>query len=476
MDCTFSILNISNYNNNNFCQNTCIGQQIIPTNHDKNNNDFNSNDLRYQTRQSMLQCIEKECSIQVTECTNNTVCSNCYQDKIQNSCYTNDIFISLSDCTLCKCSEHNNIPYCATKIIDEFTNNGVINKPIICSSKEKILGNDAIIKYSTKCTNFTNMDIFLTQFDTKHFGLLNQFELCVYNYEKYNKYNNVSAYDCMYLLIDAITNINDHDEKDPVYVINKIASSLYNNGKEFCDCTEIVYTETPSCPTFINFNTLIVESLDACDSLDAIECDAWSEFLLLCYPNVHKQFNNVINFTSKEQCMYVQNDCGNIGPLPSYRKSDCNYYIDVSIRHFYNDYINNCQIDSHTNHNSISFDNNALDNNNSYERSKQPYIPPEERNKIVKKNTIEKSKTLYIFRNFIIFCIISYVVYYVYRSRNIFSSYQPLNKPIFLSRIFGYGNRIIIDDNDTDIGISLEQVKPVKTISSMPIITTVSAS
>ena len=104
--------------------------------------------------------------------------------------------------------------------------------------------------------------------------------------------------------------------------ISVLAHHLYHDAESFCDCSSDVNKLTPTCDSFINFKTLLYEAVDACRSLDQIDCAAWEEFYTPCKKNLIQMYDSV-NFDNKEQCQYVENECGGAGPFPAFRRLDC---------------------------------------------------------------------------------------------------------------------------------------------------------
>jgi hypothetical protein len=94
----------------------------------------------------------------------------------------------------------------------------------------------------------------------------------------------------------------------PKEAISALASSLYHDAEGFCDCSKRASADCPLCPSFLSFKTLLYESLDACQSLDEIDCDAWNEFSLPCQTNIRDQFTT-IDFNKNEQCKYYRWSC-----------------------------------------------------------------------------------------------------------------------------------------------------------------------
>jgi hypothetical protein len=147
----------------------------------------------------------------------------------------------------------------------------------------------------------------------------------------------------MQILSNAITNpISDKNKKNPpLDAISAVARDLYQNGESFCDCSKKASDMCPLCPSFMSFKTLLYESLDACQALDEIDCDAWSEFWKPCQNNLESEFSKS-DFKSSEQCEYTKNGCGGVGAFPAFRKLDCDKEIDNDAWQFYKKFSKNC--------------------------------------------------------------------------------------------------------------------------------------
>lgn len=95
------------------------------------------------------------------------------------------------------------------------------------------------------------------------------------------------------------------------------------------------------CSSFINFKTLMYEAVDACKSLDQIDCAAWEEFTTPCKQNLQQMFDTV-DFDKPEQCTYVESQCGGAGPFPAFRRLDCGGEIAKSAWDFHTMYERGC--------------------------------------------------------------------------------------------------------------------------------------
>jgi hypothetical protein len=149
----------------------------------------------------------------------------------------------------------------------------------------------------------------------------------------------------MRILENAINNPTkgvDPKKKDvPTAAISALANDLLNNGESFCECSSQATAASPVCTDFIHFKTLLYESIDGCKALDAIDCDAWAEYYPPCKANLVDKYKKV-DFSSKKQCEYARDRCGNVGPFPSFRRLDCGEEINGDAWDFYLDYERNC--------------------------------------------------------------------------------------------------------------------------------------
>ena len=98
---------------------------------------------------------------------------------------------------------------------------------------------------------------------------------------------------------------------------------------------------TPLCSSFTNFKTLLYESVDACKSLDQIDCAAWEEFYTPCKENLIAKFAS-IDFENVNQCEYVQASCGGVGAFPAFRRMDCGKEIAKAAWDFHIGYSRGC--------------------------------------------------------------------------------------------------------------------------------------
>jgi hypothetical protein len=142
--------------------------------------------------------------------------------------------------------------------------------------------------------------------------------------------------------------INPADNPDtPLEAIAALADLLYNQPESFCQCTEDTNADTPLCPSFHNFKTLMFETLDACTSLDEIDCDAWAEFFPPCQTNFQAKYSSTgfstNNETLREQCRFIHEEhCGGDQPFPIFRRLDCQAEVSDEAWRFFQDYSKTC--------------------------------------------------------------------------------------------------------------------------------------
>jgi hypothetical protein len=147
------------------------------------------------------------------------------------------------------------------------------------------MGAKAVVDYSN-CANLDEIGVMITDFDQSNFGQLDQFEMCAHSFHDEENHG------CMQILYNAMTNPTVKENSDaPLEAISALATDLYQNAESICDCTKQASNDCPLCPSFMSFKTLLYESLDACESLDQIDCDACSEFWKPCKDNmeVHQE-------------------------------------------------------------------------------------------------------------------------------------------------------------------------------------------
>ena len=70
--------------------------------------------------------------------------------------------------------------------------------------------------------------------------------------------------------------LNTNDKATPAEAISALAKDLLEDGENFCECSSTASKETFSCSDFVHFKSFLCESVDACKSLDTINCAAVS--------------------------------------------------------------------------------------------------------------------------------------------------------------------------------------------------------
>jgi hypothetical protein len=352
------------------CPNTC----------DKSRPDTSINDPDYMSYKDMEACIEKKCLIQAGVCTQDATCISCMSEDTPDYCFANDNFNALIDCSMCSCTT-NRPSYCDAKTSSASSSGSISGssaashegniKPAagtasgaatsgsatggtaVCGPEQTIKGTQALIKFAD-CANLDQLMAMVTEFDNDNFGMLDLFEECAHTYENQPLHGGKNALDCMKILHNIILD-DDHTENTAMAkgangevlnekvstAISALAHHLYNDAESFCNCAADVNKEAPTCNSFINFKTLLYESVDACKSLDAIDCAAWEEFYTPCKKNLMQMFDK-IDFDDQEQCTYVEKMCGGAGPFPSFRRLDCGGEIAKPAWDFHTMYSRGC--------------------------------------------------------------------------------------------------------------------------------------
>lgn len=341
MSCDFSVGAES-------CESTCTGKPNIAPN----------NDPDYKEFKDMYTCIEDHCAIQVGLCEKDATCSVCLKEEKEDFCYGSEAFIAVVDCTMCQCTERKGSEFCDTKlspgmaphIVPNPSGNGRESdgSPRPCSPAETMKGSDAVLTFGG-CTNMDQVSMLVKNYDSNNFGLLDSFEACAHKFQAAPDKGGDTALGCMQILVDAMNAAADssgeYDDNDTdgamVEAAATLASLLYHNAGDFCECSSKASADCPLCSSFIHVKTLLFESLDACNSLDEIDCDAWAEFQKPCEKNILKEFGEV-DFSSEETCTFVHENCGGAGPFPAFRRLDCEDELPKPSWDFYNDFAHAC--------------------------------------------------------------------------------------------------------------------------------------
>jgi hypothetical protein len=326
-DCDFAI-------GTNDCENTCTG--ILA-----NNDDFQFDDDTFDDFSSLEECINEKCVIQKELCEKDSNCKPCLADNIAVFCFTNELYNVVSQCTLCHCidgrkddcMDPDDDDYDDDDDEDEAMGGNNMRAPQ-CTPEQTLGGSQAIFEYS-KCSNIESTKAMIENWDENAFGGLDSFEECSHSYNKDYAHGGRNPMDCMRILT---TVLGDSNEKPAV---KDLADKLYHNGEEFCDCASKSNKECPLCQSFEHFKTLLHESIDACMALDEIDCAAWSQFSEPCRKKMIDKFNT-INFEYHDQCEFITDGCGDVGPFPAFRRLDCGKEISKSAWDFYMSYHKGC--------------------------------------------------------------------------------------------------------------------------------------
>lgn len=307
----------------NQCINTCDGSNPAPAPIDPEPEPDEDDE-----EQNQLRCIADHCSIQSAACLADTTgCALCITgiNSPWFSCSTNAKFQALTECEQCYCVEG----------MESNCDGQSGGKS--CSGVEIWGGGQAVTNWQS-CTDIGDASNIYNEWDENNFGKLDEFESCAHDYhDDTAAHGGHKASDCMQILLDtAMGQVQD--------MPNAIAAELYTNPQGMCDCSSEAWTNLPNCDAFSNYKVLIHETLDACTSLDWIDCDAWTEFSSACEPKLKQEFNNYVDFYNTKQCDFVESGCGGSGPFPAFRKLDCGGEIPKKNWDFWNSYSTGCAL------------------------------------------------------------------------------------------------------------------------------------
>jgi hypothetical protein len=350
----------------NACANTCTGRTDIDP----------SLDPEYRDFKNMSVCIHDKCPIQIGACEATEVCQDCFNDTPADYCYADEEFNSLLDCAICKCTDATSAGFCTQKqspglpVDPGHDDDDYVQTP--CSPGETVQGGSAVLAFG-QCTDFTQASMMVTNFDQNNFGMLDSFEACSHSWRNRPNHDGRTALGCLQILVNAKDGaIDDTTSPDaPFEAISALAEQLYSNPQNFCDCASKASKDCPLCPSFMNFKTLLYESLDACMSLDEIDCGAWVEFYPQCKDNIMREKGSV-DFGRTDQCDFMKSGCGGAGPFPVFRRLDCGEEVSADAWKFYMDYSNAC----------LAADDNVNPGPTPTPPSPTPptpYVPPEDR-------------------------------------------------------------------------------------------------
>ena len=412
------------------CTNTCTGHA------NKDHND----DPDYKEFKEMAECIKDKCLVQVGACLTDSVCTMCFDADTPQFCFANPQFTAVLNCGLCQCREEmEDSDFCEKKV-----NPNVVpalspvfvpdepNEQRECTPRETVQGSGAVAAFS-QCTDFDKVQIMVTDFDQDNFGMLDVFEKCAHSYQNDPRHGGYTALGCMRILYDSIKDPIAEKKNAPKEAISELAKTLYEDAESFCECAVTASDACPFCPGFTNFKTFLYESLDACQSLDEIDCAAWSEFYEPCKRNLESVYK-VVDFSNPSQCEYVQDTCGGVGPFPAFRKLDCDKDPDVSVSawKFYNDFSSYCHTDNGGGGKpsppvSTPFPTESPVGPGATPQPSVEYIPDNDDDEFNDDNAINprdseeeessKPKSSHFWRNMLIFSILGGVGYFAYKKR-----------------------------------------------------------
>lgn len=445
-----------------------------------------SNDPEYKELKDLYACIDKTCIIQVGACQKDEVCNVCFAEKTADYCYGNDAFNAVVDCSLCNCMGNDASSFCeskagpGSKVLPPSDKKAGQDTRKDCSPAETLQGGAAVMEFSN-CTNFDQVAMMVSDFDQNNFGDLDRFESCAHSYASDSGHGGHTALGCLQILVSAMS-APATDPKVPTEAIRALASLLYHGAEDFCDCAKDASDLCPFCSSFAKFKTLLYESLDACQSLDEIDCDAWNEFYPICSKNMNMKFGNS-DFKSQDQCDYLREGCGGAGPFPSFRRLDCDKELPKESWDFYTQFATACVKDFNPSDGwkteipspvtPVKTSNPTAGVRTTYPAPKpytppsgggsrpapKPYVPPENRgntppadSKSSESSTTPsapKKKKSGWFWKFLLFCMIGGVVYYWYKRRA--DGFNFVRYRRMRNNFMGMG-----DENDMYSGLALE--------------------
>jgi len=318
------------------CENTCKG---VPATKDV------AIDKSYESFSDLETCRNSKCVLEKTFCEKDASCKDCFAEDVPVFCYTNDIFKKLASCVTDNCVKKSDKK--EIKKEKETKDTGDFRQ---CTSSDVIDGLQSTELY-TQCAEIEQDEmkaLFSKSLYNYSFGPLFAFENCAHSWSNEKFHGGKSALDCMGILANAIDDPSNNGlfQLDEVTsnAVSKLAEKIYNDAENFCGCSSESSRLCPPCEAFKNYKTLLYESLNACQSLDAIDCAAWDLFYDSCKINFENKFGKSnIQFKSKH-CNFISKDkCGLFIPkFPTFRKLDCQDELDEGSWDFYLKYETNC--------------------------------------------------------------------------------------------------------------------------------------
>jgi len=306
----------------NYCPNTCDGH--LPPDPNIMGDDSPAGD----DDADVIGCITTSCVVQIAACGQDILgCAPCLYDNSQSFCPSNAKWQDIVRCAQCHCIEGG-----------ESSCEGGDTGGGSCSIEQTGYGSMALVEFS-QCSHIDGFSSMFNDWDENNFGAIDDFEACAHGYTADPQHHGgKKAEDCMQILADASAG-GDSD------VIHSIAHHLYTDPDGFCSCSEKAGHDTPNCNAFMRFNILLRETLDACNSLDEIDCDAWQDFSSVCRANMEREFGT-IDFYKTRQCDYIESGCGGAGAFPAFRRLDCGSEITKNSWDFWGSYSTGCAVDT----------------------------------------------------------------------------------------------------------------------------------
>ena len=221
-----------------------------------------------------------------------------------------DTFVAVAH-LLNSCTARKDSDFCEQKLTPGISpatsstnsNGGASNgSPSECSPSETMKGSDAVLTFA-ECTPFDQVSMLVTNYDENKFGPLDQFETCAHSFSLEDDHGGHTALGCMEVLVNAIA-FSDESTDENAKAVAALASSLYRNAGEFCECASQASADCPLCSSFIHIKTLLYEAMDACKALDEIDCDAWTEYYKPCKTNLISRFGSA-DLSQDEACEYL---------------------------------------------------------------------------------------------------------------------------------------------------------------------------
>jgi hypothetical protein len=159
-------------------------------------------------------------------------------------------------------------------------------------------------------------------------------------------------------------------------IVSQISAQLYTDPQGFWDCTSASFQSTPHCSSFNSYNAFIHEGIDACNSLDEIDCATWSQYSNECKNNLQAEFGTINFEGSNKQCSYVLNGCGTQYSFPAFRHLDCGTEVSEESWAFWNEYSTGCNTEKKDDPSPPPSDNDENDNDDNDDNHQHAKVNP----------------------------------------------------------------------------------------------------